>query len=776
MGGVSKRKQQHFRRGEREQPRPPWGWLLGGVLLLLAVGALFSGRWPVAGDQGAGSGNQAAVGTPVAGYAPTPIGTGTTGLGPGSEALEGTAQPTIPPTAPPATPETPGSPLQSPIPNLQSDFLTPGRLSGIAGTATGDLFAVAAAGGVTLYDSATLAEVHHYPTATQALAVAITADGGAAVPTVTAVTASGQLYRWPLLGGDAGGGEASDQVRQGTAQTFANVTTYLSAAVFSPGATLAAVLVGTERSGMEIRIYGMDSGELRHILPAHAGRAEQLLFLPGESAPPESGLLLLTRGADGRVRLWDSAGWDELSLPAALTTAVTVLAGGQDRGSGRILLAAGHTDGRVSVWDTGTWQEVLSVVPPEEDDPADAPRALALSPDGATVAVAGRDGALSLYEIETGEPRAGCDTLAVTRLFFLPLEPLAGAVSPSPILLTLGQDGRLRSWDPGAISCRPGQETALAASDADRPFLERVDFLAAGPEGALAVAGQFGPVFLWDVAAETVTGVVDPGGPLGALAFGPEGLVATGGEVGVRLWEASSGTLIHDPGGHVRTRPGAANVIALAFSPAETGETAGVLASADRSGLLKLWRTQDGALLRNILPEEPAPVTSLTFSEDGYFLLAGGGAGVTIWQPRRSERIRMVAPAGSAVAAPAPAEAVQATWQMIAVLRGSRIELYQEDGRYLRTVQAVPAGERAEPAPVTAAAFLRPPEGVGPALLLLAGGHDDGVIRLWDAEDGHLLATLPQHPGAVSALAAPGGCTLISAAETGTIRVDQLCN
>jgi WD40 repeat protein len=527
-------------------------------------------------------------------------------------------------------------------------------------------------------------------------------------------------------------------------------------------------LSGNERSGSEIRVYDVTAGDVRHILHAHGGRGEQILFLPGGEGGSEASPYLLTRGNDSRVRLWHTSRWRELGLPAELSREVSLLAAGWEERAGRPLLLAGHGDGSITLWDARRWQRLqrLELLP---GSPAAAVRDVALGAGGGLVAAAGPSGGITVWDSRSGEVLGSCVALASTRLFF------AGGAE-DPLLITLGEDGLLRSWDPAAVSCPGGTVNALAISGAERPFVARVDFLASGPGASVAAAGMEGPLFLWDVGEGQVRRVLDTGGPVGSVAFSPEGLVAAGGVSGVRLWEGESGAFLYELGGHVAPRPELANVLALSFSPPGNTETAGVLASADRSGLMKLWRLVDGAMLRNIVTPAGGAVTSLSFSPDGYRLLVGGGGGVTVWQPRRGERLQEIAPAGAAVAAPGAPGDWQADWEMIAVLRGPRVDLYGADGAYVRTLQAVPAGAAASPTAATAAAFLRPDPNSGEKLLL-ATGHDDGWVRLWDPVQGTLLEMPAGHPGPVTALAVTAdGCRLVSAAAVGTVRVDEVCD
>jgi WD40 repeat protein len=90
------------------------------------------------------------------------------------------------------------------------------------------------------------------------------------------------------------------------------------------------------------------------------------------------------------------------------------------------------------------------------------------------------------------------------------------------------------------------------------------------------------------------------------------------------------------------------------------------------------------------------------------------------------------------------------------------------------TLWDVPAGERLATLPVpswvTAIAF-------PPTRGLLATGHDDATVRLWDLEHGEVVRILAGHERSVSALAfSPDGSRLASAGEDRAIRIWEVAN
>ena len=205
----------------------------------------------------------------------------------------------------------------------------------------------------------------------------------------------------------------------------------LSAEVAPDGKTLA-----TGSYDKQVLLWDLSQGKVIRPLKDHTDAVYAVAFAP-------DGKTLASAGADRTVKLWDVASGRKLrtfsDATAELYTVVfgpdgkTVLAGGVDRSirawavdapdeplvrsvfahdgpvlrlvasrDGKTLVSSGE-DNDVKLWDLATLKARSAL-----NEQPDWPQGVALSPDGARVAVGRYDGSLSIYELATGK-----DLLAV---------------------------------------------------------------------------------------------------------------------------------------------------------------------------------------------------------------------------------------------------------------------------------------------------------------------------------------------------------------------------
>jgi WD40 repeat protein/DNA-binding SARP family transcriptional activator len=472
----------------------------------------------------------------------------------------------------------------------------------------------------------------------------------------------------------------------------------------------------------------------------------------GVIAVSEDGRTLVS-GGPGGVLLWDLAaeGRPQSLLPGPFAESVAV------SGDGR-LVVAGSADGSVRVWDVPN-RSVLRQLD-------GFPGALALSPDGTSLAVSARSGSISLFDVAGGPPRrvlAGHTEIVRGLTFSVDGTMLAsGSVDRTAIvwdvaggarretlrghtgrifgtafspdgrrLYTSGLDGTVIVWDLGGGG---GLANRVAPAAAAAQFRTNTG----NPGQALSPDGQFfavtdgtGAVTIRRVpGGEPVgSGLAGPGAPAGRMAFNPDGsvLAVPGFDGDTVLWNVGSGQvaarLRDGHRGHVYTegwpREWREAVYAAAWSP-----DGRLVATGGRDGRVVIWDAATGAISGPPLRASagdggaelyPGAVNNVTFSVDGRWLAASVGATgtgeVVVWSlPSRTLEHRLTADTRRAFTA-----------------------AFAPDGRTLAT------------------------------------GGGDGKIRFWDLETGKPLSSFLEGHGAPvqSSAFSPDGRMLATVASDG---------
>ena len=253
--------------------------------------------------------------------------------------------------------------------------------------------------------------------------------------------------------------------------------------------------------------------------------------------------------------------------------------------------------------------------------------ALAFSPDGKTLASAGGDDAVRLWEISTGAElhRLTKHHHGVFGLSF----------TGDGRTLALGSgDHTVRLWD-----LATGQESRMLAG-----HHHGVRALALSPDDrVLAAAGTGDMIHLWDLPAHKKLHPL-PGHAHGVscLSFSGDGtrLASAGGDQQVRLWDVAEAKEVRAFQGHH------GRVASVVCFP--NGK---LLASGGEDKTIRLWEAATGHEVRRWHGHEGG-VSCLTLSGDGQTLVSGGGDGaVRLWQGATGEQLRQLTGPGHSVSA-----------------------------------------------------------------------------------------------------------------------------
>ena len=372
------------------------------------------------------------------------------------------------------------------------------------------------------------------------------------------------------------------------------------------------------------------------------------------------GTLLMASGASG-IWVWDAKTGAEIRRVAPPGAGSIFALASQPNGS---LLATRGDDHKTRLWDTRTWREVR-----QWDEQADGSRSLRFTPDGKSLAL-GSNGKVVLRDVKTGA-ESGRFTLGGKEDCWM----MSMAFSPDgATLATAGTEHAVRMWD-------VAKRSEVADSAGHRGPVRGIAFVSAAKDRApmIVTGGDDSALCWWDLSGKELARVVAYGRGMHALAGSRDGRVvaSAGSGKSIHFWNVAE----QKEQARFQADGGIDNV-----AVSRDGSLVAAAGWQDRS--VRLFDPRNGVQVQRILLKGVNYADMpLAVSPDGRIVVSGS-SDRTInemygWDAKDGRLLWTI----QAHAAGDRAVAFSPDGATVAISRGNRIELYEAmTGKLRRTI------------------------------------------------------------------------------------------
>ncbi len=398
-----------------------------------------------------------------------------------------------------------------------------------------------------------------------------------------------------------------------------------------------------ERGGYA-QVWEANTGVVLGERLSHAKHVTEVDFSPDDT-------IAATSSEDGSVKFWDPLSGAQLGVPLAHGAPIIMTEFSSDGRYLAVCVAKSGTPARIQIWNVDRQEQVGE--PIRHDGNVTT---MSWSPDGKNLLVGSEDGIARIWPVNTRR------SLSVTVCRSGDLGCANMGPTANQMLIGHGEDFELwdlslgkvirgfygHSADIGSVAFSP-DGTRLASASYDKTVKlwdvatgkvlatltghsERVNSVAFSPDGTRLASGSYdNSVKLWDVASGRVlANLIGHSDGVSSVAFSPDGTQVASGSIdnSVKLWDVATGK-------EQATLEGDANII----TDVEFRRNRQQMAVASRDGKARVYNAaslkMEGELSNGY------PVSSVSYSPNGDWIITSGDSGVRIWD---ANKFKSVAP------------------------------------------------------------------------------------------------------------------------------------